>query len=460
MDKKSGQSGVFLPLFNPMLKKMLRSQISSNKDSKTLILSAITIGGSLEWYEIGIFLFWPLIIEKKAAGFDISLAETLNAGAIVLLVALALANGVARAIGGWFFGKKGDEQGRKIAFPLTLLVATLPSWSLALLSFFISYEYWITYSTVLFALVKFFQGMPAGGELPGAICYLSETASDLKSRRHMCSYSLLGPQIGLGLSAIICLILKAFFPTEFLMRYAWRYVFIFSGLLGIGGYLMRKKIHETAQYLEFKSHHKIVHGVLKILFSKHFSRVVLAFVLSIFEVVAFAVVSILPYYYANPPFSLSGNTILILTLSYSGLCAVLLPIIGFLSSKFMEAPWLKISITGIAIFSCFLFWLILRGEFVFSLICNCILIFFLSIQGAILPSLLAEIFPIQVRYTGIAFSFNICDGILWSAFTGICFLFLTYKNPIFILFLPFAAATFLLGIRMSRAHKKIHSLLK
>ncbi|MCK4934374.1 MAG: hypothetical protein KAR79_02190, partial [Simkaniaceae bacterium] len=62
--------------------------------------------------------------------------------------------------------------------------------------------------------------------------------------------------------------------------------------------------------------------------------------------------------------------------------------------------------------------------------------------------------------TGIAFSYNICDGILWSAFTGICFLFLKYNNPAFILILPFAAITFLIGIRMSRSSKKIYSLLK
>lgn len=439
---------------------MKKNTLKTSVDSKTFVLTAVTLGGSLEWYEIGIFIFWPLLIEGKAAGFDISLAESLNAGIILLLATLALANGAARALGGWFFGKKGDEQGRKIAFPLTLLIATLPSWSLALLSFFISYEHWITYSTVLFALVKFFQGMPAGGELPGAICYLSETVNDPKSRRYMCSFALLGPQVGLGLSAIICLILKAYFPTEFLLTHAWRYVFIFSGLLGIGGYMMRKKIHETAGYLDLKIHHKVTRKPIQILFTKYPFRVILASVLSVFEVIAFSVLSIAPYYYLKSPFNLDENTIIILTLGYSGLCSVLLPLIGLVSSKFMSFPWLKISIWGVVISAPMLFWMLLNGEFVFSLILNSILIFFLSIQGAILPSILAEIFPVEVRYTGIAFSFNICDGILWSAFTGICFLFLMFNSPAFIMILPFAAITFLIGIRMSRSNKEIYKLLK
>lgn len=442
-----------------MRKTHTRHSIGSVRDSQALILSAITIGGSLEWYEIGIFLFWPLIIQEQAVGFDISLAESVNTGLILLLVLLALANGATRALGGWFFGKKGDEQGRSKAFPLTLLIATLPSWGLAILSFFISYQHWLTYSTVLFTLVKFFQGMPAGGELPGAICYLAETADNVKSRRYMCSYALLGPQIGLGLSAIVCLVLKTMFPTHFLIQHTWRYVFILSGVLGISGYLMRKKIHETTQYLKFKSHHRITHGVLKTLFSKHFFRVILAFSLSIFEVIAFTIVSVMPYYYTNPPFNLNGNMILLLTLVNSGLCAILLPIIGFFSSKSMHIPWLKISVGGVIFTSCALFWAILEGLFIPSIALNCILIFFLSIQAAILPSLLAEIFPIQVRYTGIAFSFNICDGILWSAFTGICFLFLIYNSPAFIMILPFAAVTFLIGIRMSRSAKEVYKIL-
>jgi len=445
---------------------VVKQKSKSLIDSKGFILTAITIGGSLEWYEIGLFISWPFLIQDKTAGFDISLAESLNAGTVLLLVAIALANGGARALGGWFFGKKGDEQGRKIAFPLTLLVATLPSWSLVFLSFFISYEQWLTYSTVLFALVKFFQGMPAGGELPGAICYLSETADGLmkdlswKSRRYMCSFALLGPQIGLALSAIVTLILKSYFPIDSLLTSIWRYVFIFSGLLGIGGYFMRRKIHETAEYLEFKAHHKITHKPIKTLFSKYFSRLILAILLSIFEVVAFSILSIVPYYYSKDPFNVESVMIINLTLGYSIFCAIMLPFIGFLSSKFVNFPWLKTSVWGIMIFSPMLYWSISNGEFATSLILNVILIFLLSIQGAILPSLLAEIFPVQVRYTGIAFSFNICDGVLWSAFTGISFLFLNYNNPAFIMILPLAALTFLLGINMSRSDKGIYQLMK
>lgn len=110
-----------------------------SRDSNALILTAINIGGSLEWYEIGMFISWQLIVQQSAINFE-AIAASLNVGAVLLVAATVLASGGARAIGGWFFGRKGDRQGRKSAFSLTIFVATLPSWGLVLLSFFLSYE--------------------------------------------------------------------------------------------------------------------------------------------------------------------------------------------------------------------------------------------------------------------------------------------------------------------------------
>lgn len=435
----------------------MSKQNLTKTDSKTFIISAITIGGALEWYEIGLFISWPLLIQNQAAGFDISLAESINAGAILIIAALALANGGARAIGGWFFGKKGDERGRQVAFPLTLLFATLPSWSLAFLSFFLSYEHWLSYATVIFAFVKFFQGMPAGGELPGAICYLSETADGCNhkkiwnSKRYMCSYALVGPQIGLGLSAIVCLTLKAFLPLDLLVTSAWKYVFMFSGILGVCGFMMRKKIHETAKFMELKVHHKVTHQPLKKLFKKYSSRVFLAALASVYEVVAFAVLSIIPYYYARNPFNLNEQKICIMTLAYAIFSATLMPLIGFLSSKYYSFPWLLSSVFGTLIITPILYFSLLNGALVLSVFFVSLITFFLCIQASILPSILSELFPVQVRYTAIAFSFNICDGILWSSVTGVCILLFNMDQPYFLWMMPLASLTFLLAMRIGRS---------
>lgn len=84
-------------------------------DSNALILTTINIGGSLEWYEIGMFIAWQLIIQERTINFE-AIAASFNVGAVFLVVATILASGGARAIGGWFFGKKVIRKEESLLF--------------------------------------------------------------------------------------------------------------------------------------------------------------------------------------------------------------------------------------------------------------------------------------------------------------------------------------------------------
>lgn len=431
---------------------MGKNKAPTAQDSSAFILTAVNIGGSLEWYEIGIFIAWQLIIQQGSVNFD-AIAESLNVGAVLLVAATALASGGARALGGWLFGRTGDRRGRKVAFPLTVLIATLPSWGLVILSFFLSYEEWMTYSTVIFTIVKFFQGMPAGGELPGAICYLSEAnetsskSSSWDTQRYMCSYAMLGPQIGLALSTLVCLVLKLLFPTEILLSHGWRFVFLISGLMGIGGFMMRKKLHETIAFLNGKIHHKITYSPLKTVFKECRPQLLFGLMLPVFEVVSFSILSIMPLYYSRVPFNFTQREITFISLGFYALCILFLPTIGYLSSKYKNFPWLKSSAWIVIPLSLFLYKFLLEGNFLICLIINILMLFLFSIHASILPSLLASLFPVQVRYTGIAFSFNISDGILWTIITSICFWFISNSNPSFVFLIPITSGAFLITLK-------------
>jgi MFS transporter, MHS family, proline/betaine transporter len=354
---------------------------------------------------------------------------------------------------------KNGRQGRKKAFPLSVLLATLPSLILPLISFFVPYKEWISYSSITFAIVKFLQGMPAGGEFPGAICYLAESGkiySDMPpwvSRRYMCSFSVLGPQIGLMLSMIVCLILKNVFPLEVLQHHGWQIVFLISGLLGFGGYVMRNILQETVAFRDLKIHHKINLHPVKTVFSKYLSRVVFGFFLSIFETVLFIVVSLIPLFYLKDPYLLSYNDVTYLSVFSTILRSVFLVLIGRLLIKYTNFPWLKTSAWGVIFFSILLYVSYLKGSLLISLLINIAILFLYSIQAAILPSLLAELFPTSVRYTGIAFSFNICDAILLTAVTSICYIMMSYNSASFVLLLTISGIMFLINMKNRLAKK-------
>lgn len=423
------------------------------------VITAVNIGGALEWYEIGLFISWPLIIQESSDFFDQTIADSLNITVVLLMVGLALASGASRGIGAWFFGRKGDKEGRKGAFSLSVLLATLPSLIVPLIAFFVPYEKWSSYSIIIFAIVKLLQGVPAGGEFPGAICYLAETgtiyhdAPSWVGRRYMCSYTILGPQMGLMFSMIVCLILKSLFSLEFLLHQGWKFVFLISGMIGIGGFIIRNKLHETASFLDLKTHHKIALHPIKSAFSKYLSRIMFGFVLSIFETVLFIVISLIPLYYLKNPFNLSYNAVIYFSLVSTILRTVFLVFIGRFLVKYKRFPWLKTSVWGVIFLSFFLYESFVQGSLLFSILINIIIIFLYTIQAAILPSLLAELFPTRIRYTGIAFSFNICDGILLTVVTSICFLIMSKNSASFVFLLPIAGVIYLINMKNKLSYK-------
>lgn len=270
----------------------------------------------------------------------------------------------------------------------------------------------------------------------------------------MCSFTLFGPQIGLALSTIACLVLKLSFPTEVLLTHGWRYVFLVSGVMGIGGFIIRKKLHETIAFLKRTLHHKITYSPLKAVFHSYRSQLAFGSTLPIFEVVSFSVLSVMPLYYLRAPFNFTQKIVTLISLGSSILCIAFLPLIGYFSSKYKYFPWLNISAWSVIPLSIFLYKSLLNGNFLLSLIINVVMVFLFSIQASILPSLLARLFPVHVRYTGLAFSFNICDGILWTIITSTCFWLISYNNPSFVLFIPISAMIFLTTFKRFQKKKK------
>ncbi len=162
----------------------------------------------------------------------------------------------------------------------------------------------------------------------------------------------------------------------------------------------------------------------------------------------------MPLYYLRGPFNLSQGKVTLISLGSSILCIILLPLTGYFAAKYKKIPWLNVSAWCVIPFSLLFYKFLIDGSFFLSLITNVIMVFLFSIQASILPSLLARLFPVHVRYTGIAFSFNICDSILWTIITRFCFLLISYNSPSFVLFIPISAVIFLITFKWFKEKKK------
>jgi MFS transporter, MHS family, proline/betaine transporter len=404
---------------------------------KKSIIPAVTIGSIIEWYEMGLYIYWSSVIKKIFYDYSLPISEIIDS---IIVISVGL---IARPLGGFIFGRFGDRKGRKKPLMLSIMLISIPTFLIGCTQ---SYAQWNLFATIFLGIMKFIQGIPAGGELPGAICYLAEDTTPEK-KRYTCSYAFVGPQIGLLLSLAECLLLEEYLSNEVLMSWGWRISFLTSGILGIGGYLLRKRLHETQEYKLLKSKNKTIKNPIKEIFSLHKKRLILSFCVSIFEVVLFCLLTIIPVMYFKNTFNLTNKQNLIISTSTLIICAVLPPIIGKIANTYKKIPFLRISALSFIALSYPFYLSIAHKELTSTLIIQTILVLLFSTQVALLPSILSDLFPTRIRYTGIGFSFNICDGILWGLIPilGAIIIQKTEQVASFVILFPVAAIIFLIS---------------
>src|SRR3990167_456922 len=137
------------------------------------VILAVSFGNILEWYEIYLYVFWAPVISQlffDHTSYSVNLLSTVSLFAIGFLV---------RPLGGLFFGRLGDRIGRKKAFVLSILAMIIPTFLIGILP---TYHQIGFAAPFLLAILRILQTFPAGGELPGAFCYLYENA-DVGNRK-------------------------------------------------------------------------------------------------------------------------------------------------------------------------------------------------------------------------------------------------------------------------------------
>jgi MFS transporter, MHS family, proline/betaine transporter len=375
--------------------------MSIEKHLKKLI-TAVTIGGILEWYEIFLYVYWAPQISQlffaKSYG-DVALIDAL------LIFAFGF---VARPIGGLLFGYIGDRYGRKKAFLASIIFCTLPTMVIAFLPTYASIG---IISQVILSFTRFLQGIPAGGELPGAMCYLKETAPE-KKKFFITSFAFIGAQLGGVLGILECLIFEKYMPTESLLEFGWRISFALGGLIGLLGFYLRHSIQETPMFLKIERHDHILKKPIKESFFHHTRPMVIAFFISIFEVIGYFMVAVFPALFYGQVFEISSTQNLLMTVVLLTFSALSIPLFGRLGDVVSTKKLMVIGSLFTLLLTFPLYVSISNGNFFWTIVIQCLLILSLNVQFALLPGILSDLFPTSVRFSCLGFSFNLCDSLI------------------------------------------------
>ncbi len=374
------------------------------------VIWAITLGNILEWYDIYLYIFWAPTL--SALFFKDNSSYSLFK--IILLFALGY---ICRPLGGIVFGRLGDRIGRRQAFILSILLMTIPTFLLGLIP---TYSQLGIYSPLILAFCRILQTFPSGGELPGAFCYLYENA-DLKNRKFMTSFAGVGNQIGIALSAIECFLLETFLPSNILTEWGWRISFAVGGLIGLGGFFLRYRLHETKLFQELVVHHRMSQDSTLQVIKENWRKIITGISYGAAQTVSFHFISILfpIFFYKNFGISYSRN--LIPSIALMILTTLPLPLFGLIGDKFGIKNLLIGACMGMI---CLLFPLYLSVQdysVTGILVSMGLYVLCFTCITALWPYLISHLFHTSARYTCLGLSFNIADGVFGGIGTLITF---------------------------------------
>ena len=206
------------------------------------IVLLASLGGTLEFYDFVIFGVFAR---------DIAAAVFPAGDPIVSLMAsfAAFAAGyLARPIGGIVLSHYGDRHGRRTVFLWSVFIMSGATLGMGLVP---SYAQWGVTASALMVTLRLIQGFCLGGELPGALTYVVETAPRIAP--FVCGVVFACVTMGVALATGVSLSVRTFLDPALVPEYGWRIAFILGGLGGVLSFVLRRSLEESPEFARMKS---------------------------------------------------------------------------------------------------------------------------------------------------------------------------------------------------------------
>ncbi|MBU0751542.1 MAG: MFS transporter [Gammaproteobacteria bacterium] len=210
---------------------------------QTRVAIAACFGTFLEWYDFLTFaalaiyfgaLFFPP--DNPVAALLASLA-TFGVGMVV------------RPLGAAIFGSLGDRIGRRKVFIATIVLMGISTFGVGLLP---TYAQVGLLAPALLLLLRLLQGMAMGGEIGGAVVYLTEHAPAQKRGIYTSVLQLMGP-LGIMASTFQIVLLQGWLSDAEFRDWGWRVPFLLSIVLLAISLKSRLALHESPVFAELRA---------------------------------------------------------------------------------------------------------------------------------------------------------------------------------------------------------------
>jgi MFS family permease len=377
----------------------------TQRNTPAQVLFASLIGTTVEFFDFYIYATAAVLVFPKLF-FP---AGNAAAATLASLATFGIAF-FARPIGSALFGHFGDRVGRKTTLVLALSTMGLSTFAIGVLP---TYKVAGILSSLLLALCRFGQGIGLGGEWGGAVLLATENAPPGK-RAWYGMFPQLGAPVGFFLSSSIFLVLSKWLSPAQFLAFGWRLPFLASAVLVLLGLYVRLTITETPVFAAAMERREAVKVPIFSVVRNYFGVLVAATLTCLATFVIFYLMIVFTLTWATSTLHYGRNEFLLMQLAGVVFFALTIPVAAVLAELGRKPVMIVISL-AIAVYGLFFARMFEAGHTG----ALAMLIVGLSLAGLTygpVGTVLSELFPTAVRYTGSSLAFSVA-GILGASLT-------------------------------------------
>lgn len=366
------------------------------KSSHYKIIAFSSLGGLLELFDFTIYAFFARYISANFFPNENYWLGLLNTFGIFF------AGYCARPLGGIIFGHFGDKFGRRNVLAIsaflmagaTLLMGCLPT-----------YQQIGPLAPLLLLLLRIVQGISVGGEIPGSTIF---TLEHLGTHRPGFAVSLIFTALTLGnaLCSILGYALTVTLSEQQMLNWGWRIPFVSGFLLGIVAYWLRRKALETPIFLSMqqKLHlHKI--PALKLIQSA-LPQLFIAISLTAVPAASVFFFLYLPSYSPIQALFKFNDFYLMNSFNFLSL-SFFTAFFGFCSDYIEKRKLMLFGVLLVIVASYFLVSELQQADKNILLFSSITFLAFVGIVNGCYGRTIIELFPLTMRYSGMAIAYNL-----------------------------------------------------
>ena len=359
------------------------------------VLFASLIGTTIEFFDFYIYataavLVFPRLFFPAFDPASATLASLATFGIAFL----------ARPVGSALFGHFGDRVGRKTTLVAALLTMGISTVAIGALP---------TYTTIgvaaplLLALCRFGQGLGLGGEWGGAVLLAVENAPPGK-RAWYGMFPQLGAPFGFILSASVFLALSKWLTDQQFFAFGWRIPFLASAALVLVGLYVRLTITETPVFRDALSRQERVRVPMLVVFRNYPRALLVGTLVSLATFVLFYLMTVFALSWGTTVLGYSREKFLVMQLLGIVLFALTIPLSAVLAERGRRRTLLWVT-SAIGVFGLLMAPLFLAGTFG-AVMTMAVGLSLMGLTYGPLATVLSDLCPTSVRYTGSSLTFN------------------------------------------------------